>query len=644
MKPLRTHIQTPLLSRWPIALAASVLLALSSGRAFADFTEMPENNERYISIQMDRVPGARYYEVEVQRWEKRDLEPGQKFQIYDDDPNVFARLRPGKWGARTRSLIDITAQPGPWGEWAEFNVAFKKVDSLYPTEGEKLTPKTKENERIFFRWPAIEDAKGYFFMLKQDGRILDIHKADRNFTDAYILPDQKYEWAIVPITGDENTYNIDWSSVRSHRFEVLSFSDRGKTVTIDVVGDPRSVKYQFELVKFTSYNMPSPPSIYDSKDTRFRAKLAPGLYELRVRSILGNGNITEWSRPERFYVKFPYPQLIAPANKKVIEPDDNWHNKIELKWESLRDTNKYYVRVLDKTTRNIIDLKEVHQNSVVIDVEHEHEYQWSVIGLSYGERIDAVMIQNAPTFEFKIPYYIKLQMTSSEEVSHFYGWYRHWISNIAYVGKNYDQNSLYNQTIFGGTGEAAVGYWSRKTRWGVLADGSLSGFIINGNYYNYTSGGLNLGRRVFLSDFTRIRYWLGISYTEFPDFVVSPYDTTQVSYTRVQTMGPQAQISYMAELSEEMGYHIYFHTFYPMAAVRTPNGNQFIPGPSLRFGLLGTWQYTDDVKMQLGYSYRFESYGYESWDKVYGTRNSSQYGGHFLNFAVEFGLSKKKYK
>ena len=593
-----------------------------------------DSGERYISIQMERVPGAKFYEVEVSPYPTRGLEPGQMFQIYDEEPKVYAKLKPGHYAARARSL-GMDGKPGEWGAWNDFQVQPKKIEVLYPAEAETIIPKSPDKEKIVFHWPQTLGATSYSFTLQQNGKTIDAQKVNNNWAEATIQPEQSYSWTVIP--------EIAGSEPQTHDFSVGKPSLNGKTVIIDVEGDPAAQLYQYELVKFSADNKPLPPSIFEQKEARFKMKLPPGLYELRVRSLLLNQSVSDWSKPQRFYIRFPYPNLIAPKDGLEFDPLDNWHNQLELQWQPIEGANKYLVRVLDKVTKNIVAVKEVREPSVTIEVEHEHSYQWSVIALSYGEKPETEALKTAPQWEFTIPPYIKLQLSNPEESSHFYGWYRHWISMIHYVGKNYDQNSLYDQKIFGGTGEFALGWWNRKSKWGYLVDGSLSGFEIDSQLYNYSTIGLNVGRRVFIGDFSRLRYWFGLSYSEYPDFVVSPYDATQVSYTRVPTWGPQAQISYLNELSDEYGYHLYFQTYFPAAALKTPNGNTFHPGISLRFGLLGTWNYTEDIKVMAGYSYRYDMYGYTSRSYL-GARNSSEFGGHFLNLAVEFGLSKQKFK
>jgi hypothetical protein len=621
-------------------LVLGPIFALCLHSAFAMAQEL-DYSERYISIQMGRVAGAKFYEVEISPFETRGIEKGFLFKIYDEEPRVYARLKPGKYAVRTRSLSEDNSA-GEWGAWTAFEVEPKKLDVLYPSEGEKISPKAKDQEKIIFHWPGMDGgSNGYHFILKQDGNIIDMHDTKTGWTEAEVVPEKKYEWSVTPIRTDEQA-TLNWSTVPVHKFEMLAAPTNGKVVTIDVAGDPNAQLYQYELVKFSKDNKPGGASLIESKDTRFKMRLAPGLYELRVRSVLVNRAYSEWSRPERFYVKLPYPELITPENRITMVSVDNWHNPVDMTWSAVPDANKYILRVLEKDTKNVMAVRETSSNFASVDLEHDKTYEWSVTALSYGEKPDEAMLKGAPSRVIFITKYSRLDLSQAEESSHLYGWYRHWVSNIHYVGKNYDKNSQYDQQIFGGTGELAMGWWNRHNGWGMLVDGSLSGFLIEDKYFNYMAAGLNVGRRIKVSDTGRLRYWFGVEYFEFPDFVVSPYEN-EFHYARVKTIGPQVQVSYLGDFNEEWGYHVYLQGYYPVMATRTPTGNSFMPAPSGRFGLLATWKYSDDVKLMAGYSYRYETYGYSS-NSYLGARNSSEYAGHFLNFAIEIGLSKQKFK
>lgn len=593
---------------------------------------------RSVRIDLQVVEGAEFYDVMVIPARRIWAEP-LKFRVTNESPRVRLRLSPGKYSIQTRS-VDAKKMPGRWSRRTDFWVQFRPILNAYPRPNEEIEPRSSKEESIVFEWPKVEKANYYFFRLKNaQGKILRMVITKQTFLRSDVKIDSDYSWVISPMST-KNEYKTLLRNDRLapyQRFSVLTPDTDGRGTLIKITGHPKAYKYQFEVVGVDKTDETSQPSIVDSYDPSYRFRLPPGEYEMRARHIFPDETKSEWSPPARFFIKRFVPKLVGPTKDEEVESTSDDDSKVTLRWAKDETASKYKVFVFDSENKLILT-ETTSENFVTVKLPHEADYKWGVRAYSAREPASEMKPDQA-TGTFRINKYIPLEMNVAEEPSQFYGWAKHVSSMESYYGENYDNNSIVRQDIFGGEGEAAVGYWWRKTRFGVLAHASLAGFLYEGTIYNYTNYGLHLGYRHLLPNGDRVRVWLGVNYREIPEVLTHPF-TTEVNYSKIKSMGPQLQGSFLRPIDDKWAFMATGSLFYSAEDRGTPLDTEQVPQLSYRLSLMGAYKYSSDIRLVGGYSYKVEAGAYYSADTP-GAINKSQVSGHYLSLMLEYALEEK---
>ncbi len=614
--------------------------------AISDVSGQEDAPARKVRIELEQAEGASFYQVELRRYLRNLVEP-QTFILTPEEPTFFVNLTPADYEIRTRSL-DKHKIPGPWGGWRKFTIDFRTVNDVRPANGEKILPESTKMETITFEWPAIPLAAEYLIVLfNEKGEVIHSHQTANLWYTYSVAHEAKYNWALVPIrrgmqiTPEEVA--ADQSRFKVYSFEVLKPDPGLKEVTFNLTKSRLVAKYRFEITKLDREGKEQKPRIKESLAQDFSLGLYPGAYKVRLQSVFVDGSQDEWSEPQSLFVTYPEAVGVSPKNEFLIDPDDDLESTVELEWKGAKDVAFYSIYVT-KPSGELVAAYKTDGTSTEIKLPHNARYRWVVIPHSFGEPIRPLPTEGGQ--EFMIDYYIRLAMATPEEPSQFYGWGRYWTSMINYVGKNYDLNSLTEQPIYGGTAEAAIGYWHRKTRYGIMGNVALAGFVREGSTspFNWVSGGVYLGYRRVLEGDKRFRYWVGWSYVETPEIIRDAF-TFDFDFHRVSSMGPQVQVSYMNsfDFNPRHGYHIYGILYRPMQFGESPNGLPQKPELNYTFGLTWTYAKNENQKWSIGYNYRREALRYKTTDPS-GKDNTSEVTGHYLNLAIDFNLARKRYR
>jgi hypothetical protein len=600
---------------------------------------------RNTVIEFHKTENAVAYKVQIKSL-NRYWAHNYEFELNGEDPKLRIRLNPGQYALRTQSF-DANGFYGPWGNWQNFWIHYDSVRDVYPANGSTVKPKSGLKELLHFEWPIDPKAVGYFFVLKdKDGntKLLEHVRTPWNLVELDL--NARYSWLYRPI-HDEKEFKKTAADVPDlettfYTFRVAGSAPGTRDMEVRATEKARAVKYQFEFLKLDRLGERGSSSIFESPTHEFKIAIAPGTYEARVRTFFNDGSISDWSPPWQFFVPYEKVEPIAPKDNEYIDPED-FETPVELSWKPQVDVHHYVIYTY-RENGEFVRSYSTEGTSLTARFTHEKNHRWLVIPYSAGQSdiSPPEMPEDAP--RIRVGKYIPLLMSTAEEPSHFYGWGRYYYSKIDYQGNNYDQNSIVRQPIAGGSGELAWGYWHRKTRFGLLMHGGVSGFTIGEKTYNYSNGGLHLGYRHFLKDGQRLRLWLGYSYQEFPEFLADPY-IKELDYHRVKTAGPQFQVSYMGDFQKwpDWGWHTYMTVYQSRKALETPNGLENVPRLSYTIGAFATYRYSEDTKWMIGYAYRQENFQYKSSDRT-GLDNFSQTSGHYLNLSIELGLAKQKYK
>jgi hypothetical protein len=591
---------------------------------------------RSVRIDLQKVEGAAFYEVHVVPAKKIWSEP-LKFVVPHDAPTVRLRLSPGQYSVQTRSL-DESKAPGRWSNPSKFWVQFRPIPHAFPAPGDEIAPKSNKKEALIFEWPTIDSAKFYFFRLKDEsGKIIRMAITQKNYLKSEVNIGSRYSWSVLPMTRKEHYQMLfKQDAVAPYSpFSVLAPDEESRGTLVQIQRNPKAAKYQFEVVNIDAKDSASPPSIYDSYESGMRFRLAPGEYEVRVRSVYDDKTSTEWSAPKQLFVKRFVPTLESPGQNEEVDSVDKLQNPVSLEWKADPTAKSYRVFVFNSQNALVHQIAAT-KNQTTVELPHDETYHWTVRAFSAREPAQESVKPEEAEGTFQINRYIPLELGSGEEPSQYYGWVKQISSEENYYGENYENNAIITQKFFGGAAEGAVGYWNRKTRFGILAHGGLAGFLFRGKNYLYSDAGLHLGYRHLLDNGDRLRFWLGASYREMPEVITHPF-TTEVEFNKIKSLGPQVQVVYAHSISEKTGLQVIGSVYQSLKDMGTPNGKDQKPKLSYNGSIFGTYVWSEPIRLMGGYTYRLEQAAYDSEDTP-GQVNYSQISGHYLSFMIEFAL------
>ena len=589
-------------------------------------------------IGLQTVEAADHYDVQVRPFEQKWADP---FKATTKTSELRLRLTPGHYAIRTRSG-DAHRNSGAWGQWKDFWIHFKPPTEVVPHEDATISPMGSSLEKISFEWPRVKLAPYYLFQLRDsDGKVLENAVTAQTWFVSQVAVSKSYTWSVIPLSSRKDLDSEELVREKVwHGFKVDAPNETLRQVYFQI-GATKNVKlYQFEFVKFIKENEAGEPSVQESHTPDARIRLKPGVYEVRVRNVFEDDSKSDWSSPEKFFVAIPPPDLLTPINHKVVESTDDLKSKVTLKWKSIPEADHFRVRVFSKDGSLAADVT-TKDTALDVFLPHDTDYKWEVVAFNRDEpsREPASVTPNAATAEFSINSYIKLELAKSEEPSQLYAWSRYQASMIGYEADNFDHGTRLRQSVFGGTGELAVGYWHRKTNYGVLVAGSMSGFTIGSQTYTYKNGSLLAGRRFKLSGSKRVRVWAGLTHQETPE-IESDITATQISFDKISGWGPEVRASYNFDVTENLGMHLFAGGTYITSVGETPNGLGIQQAPiRYSFGIQGTKTLKNGWIGMLGYTYQAESASYGSFDAP-NHFNSIQWSGHFLSLALQFGLEQ----
>ncbi len=588
---------------------------------------------RSVHLELNRVEGSVGYDVEIKAYDQKWAKP---YSFHITDEHLRVRLTPGHYKVHTRSYT-ADGRTGRWGKYFPFWIQFRAPDVAFPPPNARIKPMGDKMEKITFEWKPVPSAKGYIFKLKdKDGKIIKHTTTVDTWYVTEVEINSKYSWQIVPIV-DKHLESPD-QVYTFNDFTVLPPGEGMRSMKFSVDGNPKAVKYQFEFVRINDSNEPSPPSMFDAREPDFKVRLRPGRYEVRVRSIDKDSAVSDWSSPQKFFIDFFPPVVIGPAANEIVEADDDDAADVKLKWEPVPDVHHYKVYVFDKDGQMVVQMP-VDTNSATVKLRHNRQYSWKVVAYS-AEEPDRrpASVDDKDINTFILEKYERVDLNVAEESSAWYGWLRTVSSQVDFVGQNYDNNTLITQNVLANSAELAAGVWIRKTNWGFLASGAISGYRTDTQTFTFGNGGFNVGYRHIYNANTRLRVWAGYYYRELPELLANPYDTSY-RIVKLRDSGPQIQGSVHHAINDKWGWHGYGTFYYGLQNQGTPTGLPAVPQLSYTLGIAATYKFSNYYTGMIGYAYRREHAQYNSTDRS-GNPNDVDFTGHYLNFILEFGLSK----
>ncbi len=592
---------------------------------------------RQVVVKFDAIDGALFYSILIRTYGPVLAPP---YETTSKKNEVRVLLTPGHYLIRVQAVKSLKKH-SEWSDWKEFWVHLKPPTNVSPTNWQMIVPKLEKNRRVAFQWPRTQLAVSYFFKLIGPNGDVVQQTITKNTHLAFRLPvNNSYEWAVQPlVTKDEindSNMEFDW-----HQFSVGSPLNGVHTVSISAEQKRRAKLYEFRFIKYLSDKVVTAPFYMKSPTSTLKVPLPPGHYEVQTRSIGHNQKKSPWSQVYSFFIGIPPPTLVSPLFGKIVEATDFTQSKVQLRWRKINEAEIYNVKVYSQNGDLLIN-KLTRENRITVELPHLASYRWMVTSYNFGETLpdtrfaQRISPADLPSADFSINRYIPLDLNSAEESSQLYGWMRYLISNMNFTAGNYDNGTRVNDTLFGGYGETALGFWRRKTNDGLLATYTYSGLHVNGfeNFF-WNDWGLLYGKRYLPNEQTRIRWWFGAEYAQTPEVLYSSVSSA-ISFSRISTVGPEARAAYLYAFNKKWGAHVDASAYYGLASIGTPNGLSAQPGLSYSFGLLATYKLSRMVTSMFGYAYQIENAAYTS---TYDNHiNTVQLGGSFFSFALEFGL------
>jgi hypothetical protein len=505
---------------------------------------------------------------------------------------------------------------------------------VFPLANSEITPKGTLSERLTFEWPKIPGAKAYRVKLYDENERLFKHVITRqNWLAVNLDINKNYSWSLKPL-GRLEEPDIPGDTTNYH-FRIREPEKDLVPVKLRLTEIPRTIRYQFELVKMIGEDESGEPTIYESREPTFKSRLAPAEYELRVRSVYDNDTVSAWGVPTKFWVRIPPPELESPYNTEKFEAFDDVNNKVELRWVPSKLAEKYKVSVFTEEG-TLVQQAYTTESTYTVSVHDNQKYRWRVQAFLPRETERAPSSVQEGTSVFEFDKYIKLELSHAEEPSQLFAWTRTTLSNANYLAENYDNNNRVRENIIASTGELAAGYWHRKSKFGALLVGGLSGINVGGVTSMYNEGGLLLGYRGIGEGSRRWRVWVGPAYRETPEIIINPYNSN-IEIGKISNYGPQAMAAVLDAFNEKWGYQAYFRTYYGMFGLGTPNGlpqNKFVS-----YNLSGylTYKLSPQMTGLAGYAYQVDEAGYATTDAS-GLGNHVNLTGHYLSLSLIWGL------
>ncbi len=619
------------MNRWLLFLV--VILSLT-----ANCKTLEHIPAREVVVKFDQIDGAKWYNILVRAYGPTSAPP---YETISKKNEIRLLLTPGHYQIRVQAVKSLKKQ-SEWSDWKEFWVHLKPPTNVSPTNWRLVVPKkSAKTKTVTFQWPRVQLAISYYFKLVGPNGQAITEKTIKSAQVSVELPiNNSYEWAVQPLVTkaelEDKNIEFDW-----HQFSVGSPLNGVHTVTIMAEQKRRAKQYEFKFQKYLTITQLAPPFYMKSPTPHLKIPLPPGHYQVQTRSIGHNGRESSWGEVTSFFVKIPQPTLITPLFGEVVEATDFTQSKVRLHWRPIPEAAAYNVKVYSANGDLLIN-KLTDKNKIEVELPHESTYRWTVTSYNFGEPLPATNLGEhlsaaaLPPADFSINRYIPLLLNSAEESSQLYGWMRYLISNMNFTAGNYDNGTRVNDTLLGGYGELALGYWRRKANDGLLATYTYSGLQVNGfqNFF-WHDWALLYGKRYLPSPHTRIRWWLGAEYEQAPEVLYSA-TTSAISFSRISTVGPEARAAYLYSFNEKWGAHVDATAYYGLASVGTPNGLGAVPQLSYSLGLLATYKISKMITSMFGYTYQIENAAYNS--SFDGHTNTVQLGGNFFSFALEFGL------
>ena len=144
---------------------------------------------------------------------------------------------------------------------------------------------------------------------------------------------------------------------------------------------PDSSGYELELSRIIDKDRKSKPLIFKPKTNRWKGKIRPGQYSMRIRSIDDRGVPGEWNEPSTIIVRLPAPTPLEPKNKASITSTQADKHEVHFQWSPVPGAKSYRVEILAEDG-SPVHSTEVTSSSLRHSLPVAKSYKWSVTPVS----------------------------------------------------------------------------------------------------------------------------------------------------------------------------------------------------------------------------------------------------------------------
>lgn len=514
-------------------------------------------------------------------------------------------------------------------------------------------PKVRRNVEIEFE--AIEGATKYEIQVVQKGakRKPMRFQLKAPFWTASIKPGL---YSMQIRSFDDRGVPGDWSPPTDLQVKlpaIIPITPQTGTIIKSGRADEQNVKFQWEPVpEAAKYEIFVRSNTSDFKKeeviegTSLDVALPAGQnYEWNAVAIDSKGEKGEvLEQPFQFEMRGPplsKPQFEKPRSKYVRE----------ISWKAPDFANSYsyelrYYNPAKKAWESVDQKPDLAETEIKMDYSRPSGRYRAVVQ-AHGPRRE-------PSAPEQMDFYMKggfrdpasfenaILRDSISRPSNFYAIASYLVTQIDYKGTNFDDTSTPSFGAFGGTGRIGVGYNNADSNWGGFGIVDLSGFVIEGQNFQFASAEAHATRRLEFGQGGLLLFGSGLFYKQLP--IVSGYAGTGFTGVgKVSNIGPHAGFTYWTPLNDRLGLQLNARLYYTLMGSAS-TGPKALSSMSYQFGVLGSYRLNRYWMGYAGYAYRLDEANYETRPDdpqsfaQPGQTNSVSISGHYLNLILEFSF------
>jgi hypothetical protein len=225
--------------------------------------------------------------------------------------------------------------------------------------------------------------------------------------------------------------------------------------------------------------------------------------------------------------------------------------------------------------------------------------------------------------------------------TNYYAIASYMLTQINYEATDAETNTKPAFPALGGTGRVGLGYQPPESLYGGFAIVDMSGFIINGKNFKFSSMELHATEKIEFGQKGILLLGAGLFTKELP--IVK--GTNQFGFSsvgKVRNTGPHAGLTYWLPLNDRYGLQLNGRAYYSLLG-SSANGQKVDPAFSMQGGILGSYRLNRNWMGYAGYAYRLDQAQYGAVDKTRdpssfaspGEKNTIIIQGHYLNLVLD---------